>query len=69
MSDDSKKLFRPKQIVIISGSMLAGIGFFLFRRYYENDRLTNIDLFAALFTVLAVATIVFFMTRKANRAE
>lgn len=69
MSKDSVKLYRPKQIILVSCSLLAGIGCFFYRRYYENGRLTNVDLFATVSTLLIGIIIVVMVVRKANREE
>jgi hypothetical protein len=52
-------------LIMVSGAM--GVGFYLYRRYYENGELTKIDLFATVATVVIFAVIVIFVCRIANR--
>lgn len=63
------KLFGPKQIVLIITSSLAGIGFFLFRRYYENGKLGLVELISTLLTIAMVVAITVFIVRKARRED
>ena len=63
------RLYGPRQIAIITASLLAGIGFFLFRRYYENGKLGQIELFATPVSLAVFATIVVVIVRKGNRED
>jgi hypothetical protein len=66
MEPTPPRLYGTKQIVIIAASLVAGIGFFLFRRYHETGRIGVIEIGAACFTLLMGAAIAFFIVRHAN---
>lgn len=63
------KLYGPKQIAIIACSMVAGTALFIFRRLHENGRLTSVDAFAAVMTVIVGTTIAVVIVRKGNKKE
>ena len=65
----SKKLYGPKQILIITISMLLGIGFFLLRRYHETGGLGRVELIAAVCTAALAALIAVVIVRKGNKEE
>jgi hypothetical protein len=65
----SQKLYGPKQILIITISMLLGIGFFLFRRYHETGSLGRVELIAAVCTAIITAVIAVVIIRKGNKEE
>jgi hypothetical protein len=63
------KLYGPKQIFLIVSSMIAGIGFFLFRRYHESGHLGSVELITSGFTVVVSGIIVAVLVRKGNKEE
>jgi hypothetical protein len=65
----NRKLYGLKQIALIAGSGLVGIGFFLYRRYYETGTLGRVELFASLVTVIMLSTITFALVRLGNRED
>jgi hypothetical protein len=69
MTTPQKKLYGPRQIMIIAGAMLAGIGLFLFRRYHETGQIGSVEWIATGFTVLACAIIVLVVVRIGNKKE
>jgi hypothetical protein len=60
---------QPKRLFLIGGSACAGIGFFLYRRYYENGELTKIDLFATVTSVVMITIILIVIGRIASRKD
>jgi hypothetical protein len=65
----SPKLHGPRQTLIIVASALAGIGFFLLRRYHDVGRLGWIDAVATAATVVVFSVITVLVARKGNKAE
>lgn len=63
------KPYGPKQIGLIAVSGLIGIGFFLYRRYYETGTLGWAEFIGTGFGVVMLVTITFFIVRKGNREE
>ncbi len=69
MTTPQKKLIGPKQIILWSASMLAGIGLFLFRRYHDTGHIRPVEWIATGTTVVTCATIVVVMVRIGNKKE
>ena len=67
MTTNPQKLYGPKQIAIISCSMVAGIAFYLFRRFHENGRLTPVDVIVGGGTLIIGAIIAVVIVRRGNR--
>jgi hypothetical protein len=65
----SHKLYGPKQIFLLISSMIAGIGFCLFRRYHEFGHLGQVDFIATGFTVVVTGIIAAVIVRKGNKEE
>lgn len=69
MTAPKPKLCEPKKIVLIVVSGAIGVGFYLYRRYYETGRIGPIDIFSSVVTIVMLAVIVTVIVRKANRED
>ena len=69
MTTPQKKLYGPRQVMLSAGSMLAGIGLFLFRQYHETGHIGSIEWIATGFTILVCTTITVVMVRIGNKKE
>ena len=69
MTTPQRKLYGPKQIMLIAGAMLTGIGLFLFRRYHETGHIGYVEWIATGFTILVSTTIAVVMVRIGNKKE
>ena len=69
MSSPHKKLYGPKEILLIVGSMLAGLSFFLFRQFHENGSIGRVEVIATIGTLFITTLITVFIVRKGNQQE
>jgi len=66
---DPKKLYGPREYALLGGSLVLGVIVILGTRYYQNGRLSGVDVFSTVAAFILGVVIVAVVARKGNRED